>query len=538
MRQKTATLTVCALLILIMIAVNVKLTTAVTWSINERQLTTYPYYDGFPAITQTTDGKLWLVWSRSVQGNLTLYYMTSSDLGITWSEEMNLTTLPAQGNDQNPYMIQAMNGTIWVFWTSDRPIPPPPPTPDFTMNASPASLTIPLGGADKSNITVTSIDVFSEPVDLFVLEKPANVTTTLNPTRVTPPPGGSVNSTLTMSVATTATPGDYTFDVVGRSSKKSHTVSINLTITTLGGLSGLSQGTVAPAPSTSAAASSSPQDYEIFFKVSHDNGATWSRDIQLTDNSVDDLRPSVAQLRNGTILLAWQSYETGNNDIVYKTTLDGTSWSNTRQLTTYTGHDKTPSVTQTKDNKIWVTWTSNRTGDYEIFYKNYDGVSWSTDTRLTYDSADSDLNPSILQAIDSNIYIFWASMPPNGGADIYYKYSSDNGATWSASSQFTTDKNEDMWPALTQTSDTKIRVVWVSNRADQPDGNWEIWYKTSLAGDVNQDGKVDIIDLSLVGVAYGTFRGEKNYNPNADINKDGIIDVWDLSIVSLYYGET
>jgi hypothetical protein len=510
---------------------------AVTWAISINRFTTVSYYDGFPSITQTSDGKIWLVWSRSILGNLTLYYKTSLDLGTTWSEEMNLTEPLTAGNDQNPSIIQALNGTIWVAWASDRPPPLPHiQIPDFNLTADPASLTIPQGGSDVSNITVTSIHNFSAPVSLTVWHKPSGVSSTLNPTQVTPPPNGTATSNLTVSVEPTATPGDYTITVKGKGGNIVHTVDIALAITASAGAGESGEGT--PAYRASSPPVSALEDYEIYYKVSHDNGATWSNDTLLSNNDFDDLCPSIHQLENGTIFLTWQSLESGNQDIYYKTTLDGAVWSNTTQLTTYSGHDRAPSVTQTSDGEIWVAWSTNRTGDNEIFYKTYDGTLWSDDTRLTY-NPDSDLAPAILQTIDDNIYIFWCSTPPTtGDADIYYKVSLDDGVSWSESIQFTTDSNEDMWPSATQARDTKIWVVWVSNRADQPDGNWDIYWRTSLAGDINEDGIVSIVDLSLVGYAFGSFEGEPNYNPDADLNRDGIVDIGDITIVCIYYGDT
>ena len=57
-------------------------------------------------------------------------------------------------------------------------------------------------------------------------------------------------------------------------------------------------------------------------------------------------------------------------------------------------------------------------------------------------------------------------------------------------------------------------------------------------GDVNGDGLVGITDLSLVGIAYGSFSWEPEYNLEADINEDGIIDIADISVVCMHYGET
>jgi parallel beta-helix repeat protein len=62
--------------------------------------------------------------------------------------------------------------------------------------------------------------------------------------------------------------------------------------------------------------------------------------------------------------------------------------------------------------------------------------------------------------------------------------------------------------------------------------------KVKLPGDVNGDGIVDILDLTLVSLAYGKLEGEPGYDPEADVNKDGIVDMRDLSTVAMNLGHT
>lgn len=54
--------------------------------------------------------------------------------------------------------------------------------------------------------------------------------------------------------------------------------------------------------------------------------------------------------------------------------------------------------------------------------------------------------------------------------------------------------------------------------------------------DVNQDGVVNILDITLVGQNYGkTYTGTL---PRWDVNQDGIVNVQDMSIVAAHFGET
>jgi len=58
-----------------------------------------------------------------------------------------------------------------------------------------------------------------------------------------------------------------------------------------------------------------------------------------------------------------------------------------------------------------------------------------------------------------------------------------------------------------------------------------------LLGDMDSDGYVGPIDLSMVAAAYGKRRGEPLYNRLADLDDDGYIGAVDLSILAACYGK-
>jgi len=53
--------------------------------------------------------------------------------------------------------------------------------------------------------------------------------------------------------------------------------------------------------------------------------------------------------------------------------------------------------------------------------------------------------------------------------------------------------------------------------------------------DVNNDGQIDIVDITMVARAFGSGPGYKNWNPDADINKDGKVDNLDMYMVEEIY---
>jgi hypothetical protein len=58
-----------------------------------------------------------------------------------------------------------------------------------------------------------------------------------------------------------------------------------------------------------------------------------------------------------------------------------------------------------------------------------------------------------------------------------------------------------------------------------------------LLGDINGDGIVDYKDLAILAIAYGSKKGDPNFNPLADLNNDSIIDYKDLAILASNYGK-
>jgi len=66
--------------------------------------------------------------------------------------------------------------------------------------------------------------------------------------------------------------------------------------------------------------------------------------------------------------------------------------------------------------------------------------------------------------------------------------------------------------------------------------------KVKIMGDVNEDGLVDVFDLILIGLAFGSKPGDPNYDPEADLSQVGpsleYIDIFDLIMAALNYGKT
>jgi hypothetical protein len=57
-----------------------------------------------------------------------------------------------------------------------------------------------------------------------------------------------------------------------------------------------------------------------------------------------------------------------------------------------------------------------------------------------------------------------------------------------------------------------------------------------MVGDIDNDGKVNILDICIVAVAFGSTPVDSRWNQDADVDRNGIVDIVDISIVARDFG--
>jgi subtilase family serine protease len=103
-------------------------------------------------------------------------------------------------------------------------------SPNFTIAASPASVTVTQGSNGTSTITITSTGGFNSATTLSATGLPTGVTAAFSTNPVTPAANGSATSTLTLTASSTATVGAATVTITGTSGSTSHSTTIALTV--------------------------------------------------------------------------------------------------------------------------------------------------------------------------------------------------------------------------------------------------------------------------------------------------------------------
>jgi len=269
---------------------------------------------------------------------------------------------------------------------------------------------------------------------------------------------------------------------------------------------------------------------DVFYKTY--NGTAWSNYTQLTyDGGVDGL-PSIIQTNDGKIMIFWTTSRTGNYEIFYKNSSDGgSSWSSATQLTFDSNDDRGPAILKTADGKLWLFWQSKRTGDFNVFYKNSSdgGSSWSSATQLTFDS-NIDKQPAITQANDGTIWLAWSSNR-TGNDDVFYKTSSDNASSWSTETQLTSDLNIDMSPSVMQTDDGNTWIVWQTDINIQDDIYYKVYNGSSWSSENKLTWFMDLdITPSIFQLGNGTicFAWSSDKADNFDVFYKSVI--FDIAI--------
>ncbi|WP_286716374.1 dockerin type I domain-containing protein [Thalassolituus sp. UBA2009] len=74
------------------------------------------------------------------------------------------------------------------------------------------------------------------------------------------------------------------------------------------------------------------------------------------------------------------------------------------------------------------------------------------------------------------------------------------------------------------------------NHSISEGANIDVGQITLFAGDINDDGEINIADFTYLAGKYGSANGDELYDQKADLNKDSVINVQDLAILASHFG--
>jgi hypothetical protein len=331
---------------------------------------------------------LHVIWYDDRYGNWELFYKRSTNMGVTWEADVNLT------NYDNLISgfpsIAVFGNNVYVVWDDSR---------------------------DGNN-------------EIYFKQSTDQGLTWQTDTRLTDNSAYSLNPSLAVSGSV--------LQVVWRDSRDGN-AEIYYKRSTDGGISWEADTRLTDNPSTSANASVAVSDLlvcvvwedsrhgnsEIYFKQSTDGGGNWGADTRLTNNSVNSNNPSVA-IAGSVVHVIWEDSPEVQPEIYYQRSTDGgNTWETETRLTNDQNVSEYPSLT-VSGSVLHTVWSDrSNSSSSEVYYnRSIDGgVNWESNTRLTDTLGLSDF-PKIAVS-GSTVHTIWRDNR-EGNLEIYYK-SNPNG---------------------------------------------------------------------------------------------------------------
>jgi hypothetical protein len=201
--------------------------------------------------------------------------------------------------------------------------------------------------------------------------------------------------------------------------------------------------------------------------------AAWFDDMRLTFDPAASITPpnnswAVAGDDAGNVHVVWFDSRDGNPEIYYKM-FDGSTWSADERITFDGSTSDYPSVAAYGDRVVHVVWHDSRDGNFEIYHKKYDGSTWSADERLTT-ANNTSWNPSVAVGPDSSVHVVWHDTR-DGFTEVYYK--KHDGTSWGPDTRLTVAAASSSNPCVAADGSGNVHVVWNDART----GNFKIYYK-------------------------------------------------------------
>jgi hypothetical protein len=86
------------------------------------------------------------------------------------------------------------------------------------------------------------------------------------------------------------------------------------------------------------------------------------------------------------------------------------------------------------------------------------------------------------------------------------------------------------WSGVFDTDYNEIPVSFI-------DDTYNFVYVGVRSYDLNNDSRVDITDVAIVSIAFGSSPIRPRWNANADLNQDGRVDITDVALVAKHFGQ-
>ena len=192
-----------------------------------------------------------------------------------------------------------------------------------------------------------------------------------------------------------------------------------------------------------------------------------------------DLSPAALVTPDNILWVAWQSFRAGFFQIYYRT-YNGISWSTIQIASTGGGFNASPTLARLNNGTIILIWSTGTNGnDNHLVYRTITNGLWTNQTQLTSGSSFADEVAKAVVTRDSTLWVFYERDTPTGPStppnrQVYYKTLIGN--VWSADTPYTVDTSANTEPAPIVLKNGSLWTAWT--RTPSTGGNSTIFYRT------------------------------------------------------------
>ena len=224
-----------------------------------------------------------------------------------------------------------------------------------------------------------------------------------------------------------------------------------------------------------------------------DRVVSFSSDVnQVSFGEFDDEDPSLFLGSDGVLYLVWFSFREGERDLWLKVSEDfGETWSEAQSLPSGEGSDYYPSFLEDSLGKFHVVWFKvDSVGEANLWYLFSEdrGKTWDK-KQLTFEES-VDWAPYLFED-GEKLWLFWTSLR-TGSKEIFQQYSEDFGETWSEARQVSQNTVADDYVHVLQLEDgsyAMTRIEYFPERGEN-------WFDSNPGSDVVVSFSDDLVSWS------------------------------------------
>ena len=182
--------------------------------------------------------------------------------------------------------------------------------------------------------------------------------------------------------------------------------------------------------------------------------------------------PAIWASGSGELWLVWQEYE-NDSDAVCVRNLSGDSWGPTQVLAAESDVFQT-AVGEDDSGRIWVVWSMQVDGNWDLYGRSHERGRWSGLERLT-EGAGPDTHHSLVRGVAGRLWLIWRSVP--GDRAQIMARSLEKGR-WSPPRQVSTGDSaagNNWWPVASAGPGGALAVVWDGYASGSYDVYLRVW---------------------------------------------------------------